>query len=112
MLHYSVFTIWDVFYSLCVHAQLYLTLQPHGLWPARLLCPWNFLSKNTGMGCHFLLQGLFLTQGSNPCLLHLLHWQMDSLPLSHLESPILHFIIYLICTEELMLLNCGVGKDS
>ena len=28
-----------------------------------------------GMGCHFLLQGIFLTQGSNPCLLHLLHWQ-------------------------------------
>ena len=32
------------------------------------------------MGCHFLLQGIFLTQGSNPCLLH---WQVDSLPLSH-----------------------------
>ena len=37
----------------------------------RLLCPWNFSSKNTRMGCHFLLQGLLLTQGSNPCLLHL-----------------------------------------
>ena len=32
-----------------------------------------FLSKNTGVGCHFLLQGTFLTQGSNPSLLHLLH---------------------------------------
>ena len=31
-------------------------------------------------GCHFLLQGIFPTQGSNPCLLHLLHWQEDSLP--------------------------------
>ena len=30
--------------------------------------------KNTGVGCHFLLQGIFLTQGSNPCLLHLLFW--------------------------------------
>ena len=29
------------------------------------------------MGCHFLFQGIFLTQGSNPCLLHLLHWQAD-----------------------------------
>ena len=38
---------------------------------------------NTGVGCHFLLQGIFLTQGSNP---HLLHWQVDSLPLSHLRS--------------------------
>ena len=48
--------------------------------PSRLLCPWNFPGKNTGVldnpgvGCHFLLQGLFPTQGMNPCLLHLLHW--------------------------------------
>ena len=33
------------------------------------------------MGCHFLLQGIFLTLGSNPHLFHLLHWQVDSLPL-------------------------------
>ena len=32
---------------------------------ARLLCPWYFPSKNTGVGCHSLLQGIFLTQGSN-----------------------------------------------
>jgi len=38
------------------------------------------------MGCDFLLQGLFLTQASNPCLLHLLIWQADSLPLCHLGS--------------------------
>ena len=37
------------------------------------------------MGCHFLLQGFFPTQGLNPCLLH---WQADSLPLSHLQSPL------------------------
>ena len=30
--------------------------------------PWDFPSKNTGVGCHFLLQGIFLTQGLNPCL--------------------------------------------
>ena len=41
--------------------------------------------KNTGVGCHALLQGIFLTQRANPCLLHLL--QVDSLPLSHLGSP-------------------------
>ena len=35
------------------------------------------------MGCHFLLQGIFLTQGSNPRLLGLLLWQADPLPLSH-----------------------------
>ena len=38
------------------------------------------------MGCHFLLQGIFPIQGSNPRLLLLLHWQVDSLPLSHLGS--------------------------
>ena len=39
------------------------------------------------MVCHFLLQGIFPTQGSNPCLLCLLYWQADSLPLSHLGRP-------------------------
>ena len=49
---------------------------------ARLLCPWNFPAKNTGVGCHFLLQGIFPTRGSNLLLLDLLHWQVDSLPLA------------------------------
>ena len=44
------------------------------------------VSKNTGVGCHFLLQGIFLTQGSNLCLC-LLHWQVDSLALRHPGSP-------------------------
>ena len=47
--------------------------------PTRLLCPWNSPGKNTGMGCHFLLQRIFPTQGSNLHLLHVLHWQADSL---------------------------------
>ena len=63
------------------------SLLPHGLQPVRLLCPWNFPGKNTGGGCHFLLQGIFPTQGSYPRLLCLLHWQADSLPLGHLRSP-------------------------
>ena len=46
-------------------------------WTTRLFCPWDFPGKNTGMGCRFLLWGIFLIQGSN---LHLLHWQADSLP--------------------------------
>ena len=41
----------------------------------------DFPGKNTGVGCHALLQGIFPTQGSNPCLLRLLHWQVGSLPL-------------------------------
>ena len=49
--------------------------------------PWNFPGKNTGVGCLFLLQGTFPTQGSNPCLLCLLHLQVDSLPLSQPGSP-------------------------
>ena len=40
--------------------------------------------RNTGVGCHALLQGFFPTQGLNPCLLH---WQADSLPLSYEGSP-------------------------
>ena len=63
------------------------SLWPQGPQPARLLCTWNFPSKNIGASCHFLLQGLYLTQGLNPRLLHLLHWQADCLPLSHWESP-------------------------
>ena len=64
------------------------SLQPYGLQPPRLLCPWNSPSKNPGAGCHFLLQRIFPTQGLNPSLLHLLHWQADSLPLSHPGSLI------------------------
>ena len=54
---------------------------------ARLPCPWDFPGKNTGVGCYFLLQGIFPTQGLNPSLLHLLHLYADSLPLHHLGSP-------------------------
>ena len=59
---------------------------PHRLLPTGLLCSWDFPGKNTGAGCHFLLQGIFLTQGSN---LRFLHWQADSLPLLHLGSHVL-----------------------
>ena len=41
------------------------SLQPHGLQLARLLCPWDFPGKKTGVGCHFLLQRVFLSQGLN-----------------------------------------------
>ena len=59
--------------------------------------PWNvtfqaslsmdFPGKNTGAGCRFLLSWIFPTQRLNPCLLHLPHWQVDSLPMSHQWSP-------------------------
>ena len=46
------------------------SLRSHGLQPTRLLCPWDSPGKNTGVGCHFLLQRIFPTQGMNPDLLH------------------------------------------
>ena len=58
------------------------SLRPFGLWPARLLCPWNSPGKNTGVGCYALLQGIFPTRGLNPCLPCLLHWQAGSLSLA------------------------------
>ena len=72
----------------CARARTVMSnsLRPHGLQPSRLLCPWDFLGQNAGVGCHFLLQGTFLTQGSNLHLLYLLHWQADSLPLFHLRE--------------------------
>ena len=50
----------------------------------RLLCPWDFPDKNTGVHCHFLLQGIFLTQVRNPGLLHCKHILYH---LSYKESP-------------------------
>ena len=59
-----------------------------------LLCPWDFPGKNTGVGCHFLLQGLLPSQGSNPrvlCLLHcrqiLYHWAIPSALVSFANGP-------------------------
>ena len=65
-----------------------LTLcDPMAYKPTRLLSPWDSPGKNTGVCSHSLLHGIFPTQGSNPRLLCLLHWQVDSLPLSHEGSP-------------------------
>ena len=62
-------------------AQSRTRLKRHSSSSSRLFCPWDSPGKNTGMGCHALLQGIFWTQGSNLCLLHLLCWQVGSLPL-------------------------------
>ena len=51
------------------------------LWPYGLLCPWDSPGKIARIGCHFLLQGIILTQELNPRLLCLLHWEAGSLPL-------------------------------
>ena len=57
---------------MCVCLIVSDSLRSHGLKPTRLFSPWDFPSKNTGISCHFLLQWIFPTQGSNPHLLNLL----------------------------------------
>ena len=52
------------------HSVMSSSLRPHRLQPLRLLCPWNFPGKNTGMVIHSPLQDIFPTQGLNPSLLH------------------------------------------
>ena len=64
-------------------------LLPHGLQPTKLLCSWGYPGKNTGVGCHFFLQGVFPLR-LNQCLLHLLYRQGDSLPLHYPGSPSAH----------------------
>ena len=63
--------------------------RPYGLQPSRLLCPLDSLGKNTGVSCHFLLQGIFPTQGSDAHLQCLLHWQVGSLPLAPLGMSLI-----------------------
>ena len=81
-------------YCCCLVVKSCLTLLwPHALQPARLLRPRDFPGKNTGIGCHVLLQGVFPTQESNPSLLR---WQADSLPLSHHERPYILYMFYYV----------------
>ena len=67
---------------MCVLSHVLLFVTPWAV-PTRLLCPCSFSFKNLGVGYHFLFHEIFLMQGLNP---HLLHWQVASLPLSHLGS--------------------------
>ena len=88
-----------IFYSIGVHAQSLSHV--HSLqYERNMLCerdmdhsppgsPVHGIFQPTGVGCHFLLQGIFSTQGLNPGLLYFLHWQASSLPLSHWGIPML-----------------------
>ena len=68
------------------------SLLPHGLQPARLLCPWDSPGKNTGVGFHALLQGIFPTQGLSPGLPHC-RWIIYQL--SHKGNPrVLEWVAY------------------
>ena len=63
--------------------------------------------KNTGVGCHALLQGIFPTQVSNPCLLRLLHWQAGSLPVAPPGKPKV-----ILITENYILLTYKVDNTG
>ena len=96
----------------CLVGQSCLTPRPFGLKPTRLLCPWDFLGKNPGAGCHFLLQEIFPTQVLNPHLLCLLHCRQILYPLSHRGSLLyqppktfLSFLNMLLWTEYLCALR-------
>ena len=106
--------------AICSVIQSCLTLFPlRGLQPARLLCPWDYPGNNTGVTCLSLLQGIFLAQGSNSCLLH---WQMDSLPLAPPGKPLqgivtglfifLKTISSTFSVHVLMELPVGLGEIS
>ena len=72
-------------------AKLYvILLRPQGLQLTRILCPWDFPGKNIGVCCHFLLQGIFLTQKLKS---QFLHWQADYLPLTHQGSPVEYYSV-------------------
>ena len=79
-------------YGSCVHVSACLlvsnSLWPHGLWPARLLWPWDSPGKHTGVGCHFPSSGNLPNPGIKPTSLSSPALQVDSLSLSHLESPL------------------------
>ena len=82
------------------------SLRPHALWPARPLCPWNSPGSNSGLGCYSLIQGIFLTQGSN---LGLLDWSQILYPLSHQGLPLfISFLIVLsLCCYKGPFSSCG-----
>ena len=91
-----------VFVCVCVpscfsRARLFATL-----WTisATLGCLRASPGENTGVGCCALLRALFLTQGSNPCLLHLVHWQRSSLPLGPPGKPNVCYHLFKFNTSE------------
>ena len=91
----------------CLVAQSCLTICDPWTVSTRLPCPWDFPDKNTGVGCHFLLQEGFPTQGSNPCLLCLLHWQAGSSPLAPPGEPI-DVWTSMIINKGILIVECSL----
>ena len=75
-MHEKIF--FNILLCVCIVASVMSdSVQPHGLYPTRLLCPRTPPGKSPGAGCHALLQGTFPTEGPNPCLLQLLHCRQN-----------------------------------
>ena len=89
-------TVW--LYMLCAVLSGFSCVTPWTL-PTRLLCPWDFPGKNTGVDCHAILQGIFPTQGSKPGLLHcrqiLYHLSHQGSPRFHILMPFTYCFQYL-----------------
>ena len=101
MVYVSLYSICIIIWCcvVCGCSVLSNSLWCHGLLPFSLLCPCDFPGKTAGVGCHFLLQGIFPVHGLD---LPLLHCQVASLPLHHLGSPItwqLHASIFLLSLD-------------
>ena len=75
------------------------SLRPHGLLPTRLLCPWNSPDKNTGVGCHSLLQGNLPNPGIKPRSLAL---QADSLLWATREAPLNEYTVSVLQDEKVL----------
>ena len=93
----------------CMSSVVSDSWRPHGRQPARLLCPWDSPGKITGVGSHFLLQGIFLTQGINstslasPALAERAHhWSPTALGLR--RSPLLRTWMQVWCQHWLPVL--------
>ena len=88
-------TVKDKFESMLSHSVVSGFLKLHGLLSARLLSPWDSPGKNTGLGCHFLLQGILSNPGTEPISPVSPAMKADSLLLSHQGSPSLRWYIYI-----------------
>ena len=90
-------------YPCCVVSD---SLQPRGLKPTRLLCPWDFPGKNTGVGCRVLLQGSFPAQGLN-CVCCVPALAGGFLPLHCLGSPRIKLTVLSVCLDLIIVNSTG-----
>ena len=102
-MHTHIYTHMHTHICIFLHVYMYVLCAVLSRSANSLVTPWtvarqdplgNFPGKNTGVGCHFLPQGIYLTQGSNPPLSCFLCWQVDSLELATVP-PGKHICMYI-----------------